>query len=441
MTKFFLVFVLLSFSLFAQVDSKKVLFLAGHHDLIHNEHEFLAGCHLLAYQLNNSGLAIEASVVESLSTLDDQDFEDIDVLIVYSGGFGQHALNKNFAKVDSWFKGNKSIGFLHTACQVSKGAKSKLMTKWAGGYYRNYFSTDPEWLCSTILNKNNTLTKGVKPFELRDKWLFNIHFEKEGSVQTVLSGTPDELARSGKYTSHRNAIKSIVDAKDKIEKLMWTHETPSGGRSLVFTGGHYYENWRNQNFCKLVLNGIVWLAGIGVPEGGVRYSPMTIEQISANMSKDETAKKWQVERSFLLGAELAFSSKIISDNSPKKSVEIDLSVEGKNEISLVVLDGGDGIGRDHAVWAFPKFLNSSAEVSLTEQEWQQALTGWRSIFINQGLNGEDLKLNGREVSGIATHSISVIRYKIPKGMKRFSTTAGLADSRKGGTLQFQVYVK
>ena len=106
---------------------------------------------------------------------------------------------------------------------------------------------------------------------------------------------------------------------------------------------------------------------------------------------------------------------------------------------LLVLDGGNGIKCDHAVWAYPVLtdIENEKQVSLTDLKWEQALTGWRSIKINKGLNGQNLELNGREVKGIATHSVSVIRYKVPEGMTRFQTTAGQADLRDGGSIQFR----
>jgi ankyrin repeat protein len=51
--------------------------------------------------------------------------------------------------------------------------------------------------------------------------------------------------------------------------LAWTHRTAGGARGFGFTGGHFLRNWYDTGFRTLVLNGIVWTAGIPVPAVGV----------------------------------------------------------------------------------------------------------------------------------------------------------------------------
>jgi hypothetical protein len=35
-------------------------------------------------------------------------------------------------------------------------------------------------------------------------------------------------------------------------------ERPNGGRGFGFTGGHKHVNWADDNFRKVVLNGLLW---------------------------------------------------------------------------------------------------------------------------------------------------------------------------------------
>ena len=51
--------------------------------------------------------------------------------------------------------------------------------------------------------------------------------------------------------------------------VAWAVERKNGGRGFGTTTGHYYANWRNENYRKLILNAIVWTAGADVPAGGV----------------------------------------------------------------------------------------------------------------------------------------------------------------------------
>jgi type 1 glutamine amidotransferase len=54
------------------------------------------------------------------------------------------------------------------------------------------------------------------------------------------------------------------------QTVAWAVERTNGGRGFGTTTGHYYENWRNENYRKLILNAIVWTAHVDVPEGGVQ---------------------------------------------------------------------------------------------------------------------------------------------------------------------------
>ena len=58
-----------------------------------------------------------------------------------------------------------------------------------------------------------------------------------------------------------------------------------GGRGIGFVGGHYHRNWAIDDFRKLVLNSIVWLARAEVPEGGVPSKPVTLEMLNANLDR------------------------------------------------------------------------------------------------------------------------------------------------------------
>jgi hypothetical protein len=60
---------------------------------------------------------------------------------------------------------------------------------------------------------------------------------------------------------------------------MWAFNRPAGGRGVGFTGGHYHLNFADANFRKLVLNAIVWIAGVEVPASGVDL-PVTTEELN-----------------------------------------------------------------------------------------------------------------------------------------------------------------
>jgi type 1 glutamine amidotransferase len=56
------------------------------------------------------------------------------------------------------------------------------------------------------------------------------------------------------------------------QTVAWAFERKNGGRSVGITFGHYYENWRLNDYRKLILNAIVWTAHAKVPKDGVESS-------------------------------------------------------------------------------------------------------------------------------------------------------------------------
>src|SRR5262245_14947200 len=54
------------------------------------------------------------------------------------------------------------------------------------------------------------------------------------------------------------------------QTVAWAVERQDGGGGFGFTGGHFYDNWKNDNYRKLALNAILWTAKAEVPEGGVK---------------------------------------------------------------------------------------------------------------------------------------------------------------------------
>ena len=70
---------------------------------------------------------------------------------------------------------------------------------------------------------------------------------------------------------------------------MWCTERADGGRGVGFTGGHFHKNWEDENFRKIVLNAMLWITKIEVPEGGVTSS-VTAEDMAANLDAKGTKK-------------------------------------------------------------------------------------------------------------------------------------------------------
>jgi hypothetical protein len=64
--------------------------------------------------------------------------------------------------------------------------------------------------------------------------------------------------------------------------MLWVVERPDGGRGFGFTGGHFHDNWANDDYRKVVLNTLLWVANADVPSGGVK-STVSQELLNSNL--------------------------------------------------------------------------------------------------------------------------------------------------------------
>jgi len=63
--------------------------------------------------------------------------------------------------------------------------------------------------------------------------------------------------------------------------VAWAVQRKDGGRGFGTSTGHFFDNWRNDNYRKLILNAVVWSAGLPVPTGGVTSSYMNEDEVNA----------------------------------------------------------------------------------------------------------------------------------------------------------------
>ena len=140
-----------------------------------------------------------------------------------------------------------------------------------------------------------------------------------------------------------------------------------------------------------------------------------------------------------------YKSPLITRRTPGNSVDIDLNVAGAKKLWLVVYDGGDGTGYDHADWLNPQLSSPSGETSLTRLKWVTARAEGDAVYLNRSVAGGPLDVAGVDyLDGIGTHANSVIEYDLPPGCTRFKTRAGVdhsgvTPSNIGGTVHFMVF--
>ena len=71
--------------------------------------------------------------------------------------------------------------------------------------------------------------------------------------------------------------------------MMWAVERRDGGRGFGFTGGHFHDNWANDNFRKTILNAFLWLSKLEVPKRGVK-SAVSTQDLESNLDPKPSRK-------------------------------------------------------------------------------------------------------------------------------------------------------
>ena len=204
-------------------------------------------------------------------------FEDAKAVVFYMDGGGGHPILDKGRKEVVQKLIDKKVGFvnLHYAVEYPK-SQSEHVLSWLGGYYETGFSTNPHWVAKFESFPKHAITRGVKPFEIRDEWYFNIRFEPGSKgVTPILEATPPEGVRGTAEAKKHKGRKEIV---------AWTYERADGGRSFGFTGGHTHKNWGDENFRRLVVNSILWSAGVEVPATGAKVE-MDASELKRNLDR------------------------------------------------------------------------------------------------------------------------------------------------------------
>jgi hypothetical protein len=251
---------------------KKIVLVAGRKSHGPGDHEFFAGCAILKKMLEQTPGVFPVMARDGWPK-NPKTFENASAVVFYMDGGGGHPiLHKGHREVVQKLV-DKQVGFvnLHYAVEYPR-SQSKHIFEWLGGYYETGFSTNPHWDADFKRLPEHAITRGVRPFKIRDEWYFNIRFTPESKgVKPILEATPPDGVRGTAAARKFKGRKEIV---------AWAFDRADGGRSFGFTGGHTHRNWANEDFRRLVVNAILWSAKVEVPAGGapVAMNPLDIKR-------------------------------------------------------------------------------------------------------------------------------------------------------------------
>jgi len=264
-----------------QEKPKKIVFIAGGRSHGSGEHEFRAGCLLLAKALNEqSGLNVKAVVVGQDWKKDKSVLDDADAIVIYADG--TRGIGGEWEYLDGLAKKGVGFTFMHYAVHPSAEEGGKYYRPWIGGAMESKWSVNPHWVADLKVMQGHEISNGVpETVTCLDEFYYNMRFVKDREkVHNFVTATPTR-ENMHRYINLWNG--HGVEGLGKEQTLMWGYERPSGGRGVGFTGGHYHHGWAIDGFRTVVLNAIIWTTGMKVPEGGVKSEALTEDAFNENL--------------------------------------------------------------------------------------------------------------------------------------------------------------
>jgi 3-keto-disaccharide hydrolase/trehalose utilization protein len=263
-------------------DKKKIVMIGGAPSHGYDTHEHNAGYLLLAGSLNKHIPNIHAVVYRNGWPKDPTALDNADAITINCDGGNNHILIPHLEEVDKLMKQGVGIGIIHYALIVPKGKPGNSLLNWIGGYHEEYWSVNPIWEADFKTLPKHPVTRGVKPFKIKDEWYYHMRFVKDmANVTPILTAIPPDETRRRKDGPH-SGNEHVRARMGMPEHVAWVYERPGGGRGFGFTGTHWHTNWANDDFRTIVLNGLVWIAGVEVPPKGVPSKTPTQQELEAN---------------------------------------------------------------------------------------------------------------------------------------------------------------
>jgi len=273
---------------------KRIVFLPGRQSHGWSGHAYNADCKLLAGILNQNVPVVEAVVIEGGWPRDIGVFENAAAIVIACDGNSLIGSESNWNALGDLPGKGVGIAFLHYSLDPGK-QYGKYLLDWIGGYYEQHWSVNPSWRAEFKSLPKHAITRGVRPFAVHDEWYYHMRFrEKMQGVTPILTAVPPDSTRRRPDGPHSN--NPTVRARLGMpEHVAWAYERPDGGRGFGCTGGHTHWVYAQNDFRKLMLNAICWIARVEVPAAGVPTVTPTVEEMEANLQGDRP-RDWTADR-------------------------------------------------------------------------------------------------------------------------------------------------
>jgi len=250
----------------ASAAPRKIVFLAGAPDG-HGKgtHEYVKDLQLLQACLdaapNVRGVTTEIHL--GGWPTDANTLNDAAAIVVHSTGAnrGNHPLlkGKRLELLGRQMKRGCGLVCMHYTLFVPNKRGAPELLEWIGGYddYERKYSThrvttkDPA--PAEPATPSHPISRGWKAFTIKNEFYIRQRFRENDKRLVPILTT------------------MLPANRPERQVIAWAVERADGGRGVGFTGGHFHDNWRTcGDLRRMILNAIVWAAGVDVPEGGVQ---------------------------------------------------------------------------------------------------------------------------------------------------------------------------
>lgn len=251
----------------------KIVIIAGSPSNKAGQHEYFAGCAMLADWLRKTP-GIHPVLAAEGWPQNEQIFAGAKAVVVFAdGGVKLPFLAPGrWAKMKTLIAGGAGFVMLHQAVDVPEAQASEIKA-WLGAAWTKDIGCRGHWDMDFTPTAPHASLRGVEPFAAPlDGWLYNLHFAEKGITPLLTGAVPDKSRTTEDAKAHAG----------RAEVIAWAYDRPSGGRSFAFTGCDLHKNWQVESQRRFVVNGILWSAGIEVPATGAPV-PMQPGDLARNL--------------------------------------------------------------------------------------------------------------------------------------------------------------
>lgn len=230
----------------AQPAKTRILFIGADPDHPHGSHMYLHTSRALARCAENAP-NVEAIVSKGWPK-DAKILDGVKAIVVYSSPAAEYLLGgPDREAVERTLSKGVGLVTIHWASSIRKENVDRLGPLWlkfTGATWVSNVGLSSAKAPLKLLQSDHPIGRGWKEFEVDDEIYLN---------PTIKDAKP---------------LLEIRERKGADVVVGWAYDRPDKGRSFGTTLGHPYKNFQDDRFRRMIVNGILWSAGLDVPEAG-----------------------------------------------------------------------------------------------------------------------------------------------------------------------------